>query len=52
MQACKAVLGCVEMHLGDYHYSQLEPLTSIAAEMNVAPAVDYKIEANSPADQP
>ncbi len=40
---------CIEMHLGDYHYSQVEPLTSIAAEkINVASAADYKIEAGSP----
>ena len=35
MQGCvrlRNALKCIEMHLGDYHYSQSEPLTSIAAE--------------------
>ncbi len=35
MQGCGRLhyaLKCIEMHLGDYCYSQVEPLTSIAAE--------------------
>ena len=56
MQGCvrlRNALKCIEMHLGDYHYSQGESLTSIAAEkINVASAADYKIKAGSPDGRP
>ena len=49
---CKAAQR-IEMHIGDYYYSQAEPLTSIAAEkINAASAADYDIEADSPAGWP
>ena len=38
------------MHLGEYCYSQVEPLTSIAAgKTKLAPVAGCKIEADSPA---
>ncbi len=51
MQGCvrlRNALNCIELHLGDYNYSQVEPLTSIAA----GKTADYKIEADSPGGRP
>ncbi len=54
MQGCvmlRTALKCIKMHLGDYSYSQVEPLTSIVAEKPMS-AADYKIEVDSPAGRP
>ncbi len=42
MQGClrlRNAVNCIEMHLGDYYYSQVGPLTSEAAD-TVASAAD------------
>ncbi len=41
------------MHLGDYCYSHVEPLTSKAAEKTIlTSAADCQIEADSPGGRP
>ena len=55
MQGCGRLryaffMKCIEMHLGEYCSSQVEPLTSIAAgKTNLASVAGCKTEADSPA---